>query len=203
MPLNRGQASGDFREFSGRLQPMHVVTRNSYGALTPDAFTQANPAVVTATPTKSTTWPAGVTGILAGSVAFTRPDVGNGYHGGPASSYLAGVKPLGLFANDALGNSYENKPAVASGAGSFYNGVGTTIGVTLWETQILLGGSAGNAITYASGDKLYASANGLLTNVLADAYEYNVAGNPAPTLVGIVRTAPDANNSLMVVDLRI
>jgi hypothetical protein len=202
MPLNRGQASGDFREFSGRVQPMYVVTRNSYGSLTADAFTQANPAVVTATPTKSTTLTGAPLGVLSGSVAFTRPDIGNGYHGGPASTYLAGVKPLGIFANDARGNSYENTPAVASGAGTYYCGTGT-IGVTIWETQVLLGGTAGNALTYAPGDKVFASSNGLLTNVNNDAYEYNVAGNPAPTVVGIVRTAPDANNSLLVVDLRI
>lgn len=203
MPLNRGQASGDFREFSGRLQPFHIVTRNSVGGLAPDAFTQSNPSVVTASNTKSTTWPAGVTGVLAGSVAFTRPDIGNGLHGGPAATYLAGVKPLGIFINDAIGNAYENKPAIASNEGPYYCGVGTTLGVTLWETQILLGGSAGTALTYAPGDKLYASANGLLTNVSADAYEYNVSGNPAPTVVGIVRIAPDANNSLLVADLRI
>ena len=72
-----GQSSGDFKETSSRVQLLHVVTRNSVGLLTPDAFTQVNPPVVTAH--KSTTL-ANVTkvGVLGGSVAFSRPDYGNG-----------------------------------------------------------------------------------------------------------------------------
>lgn len=205
-----GQSSGDFRETSGRVQLLHVVTRNSIGLLTADAFTQANPPVITAAATVSTTL-SGITkvGVLGASVAFTRPDVGNNYIGGPiqiAAAYVAAQKPLGLFLNDSLGNPFENTPGVASGRGPYVCGSGSCVGVSIYETKVLLGGGAGNPITYAAGDNLYASANGYLTNVLADAYEYNVpAQNDIKfvTRIGVVKVAPDANSSLLVLDMRV
>lgn len=209
-----GQGSGDFRETSGRVQLLHVVTRNSVGVLTPDAFTQANPPVITTASAKSTTL-ATITkvGVLGGTVAFTRPDYGNGFHGGPVvtagPTYLAGLKPLGIFINDALGNAFENTPGVASGRGPYVCGSGSTVACSIYETksQGLSGGPAiGTAFTYAVGDKLYASANGLLTNLLTDAYEYNVAGQndiKFVTVLGVVKVAPDANSSLLVFDLRV
>ena len=195
-----GQSSGDFKETSSRVQLLHVVTRNSVGLLTPDAFTQVNPPVVTAH--KSTTL-ANVTkvGVLGGSVAFSRPDYGNGYHGGPNPSYSAGCAPLGLFLNDAIGNAFENTPGVASGRGPYVCGSGSCVGVSIYETKVQTGGGAGSPLTYSAGDKLYASANGLLTNVLADAYEV-LAGGSA-TVMGVVKVAPDANSSLLVLDLRV
>lgn len=207
MPLSFGQGSGDFRETSGRVQIFHEGVRNSFGVLTADAFTQSTPPIVTATANNSTTL-AGVTkkGVLGGSVAFTRPDAGNGYHGGPVqvgAAYVAGQKPLGIFINDSLGNAFENTPGVASGRGPYLCGLGT-IGVSIWETQQQI--SASTTLTYAVGDRLYASVNGLLTNRIQDAYEYNVASQNDPdfvTVVGIVKVAPDANNTLLVLDLRI
>ena len=74
------------------------------------------------------------------------------------------------------------------------------------ETKKQLAAAPGDPITYAVGDKLYASVNGLLTNVLADAYEYNVAAQndiKFCTLMGVVKVAPDANSSLLVLDLRV
>lgn len=200
-----GQSSGDFRETSGRVQLFHVVTRNSIGNLTPDSFTQANPPVVT---TQVSTTLASVTkrGVLGGSYAFTRPDVGNGFHGGPTAPggvYQAAQKPMGVYLNDSLGNAFENTPGVASGKGPYVSGVGSCIGVSVYETKVQLGGGAGNPITWAAGDKVYASVNGLSTNLVADSYENNVGGAPAPTLVGVVKVAPDATNSLLVIDLRI
>jgi hypothetical protein len=208
-----GQGSGDFRETSGRVQLLHVVTRNSQGALTPDAFTQANPPVITTASGKSTTL-ATITkvGVLGGTIAFTRPDFGNGYHGGPtlvSSAYVAGQKPLGIFINDSIGNAFENTPGIASGKGPYVCGSGSTVADAIYETksQGLSGGPAiGTAITYNPGDKLFASANGLVTNVLTDAYEYNVAGQgslPFVTAIGVVKVAPDANSSLLVFDVRV
>lgn len=205
MPLSLGQGSGDFRETSGRVQIFNVGFRNSVGVLTADAFTQSNPGVVTTTANVSTTL-SGVTkkGVLGATVAFTRPDAGNGYHGGPvqvSSAYVIGQKALGLFINDALGNAFENTPGVASGRGPYLCGRGT-VGVSLWETQTQIGAST--TLTYAVGDKLYASVNGLLTNRYQDSYEYQVASAQADaTIMGIVKVAPDANNSLMVLDLRV
>lgn len=207
MPLAIGQGSGDFRETSGRVQPFHIGCRNSVGILVPTAFTQDNPPVVTATANVSTTL-SGITrkGVLGATFAFTRPDIGNGMIGGPAlitAAYQAGQKPLGVFINDALGNAYENTPAVASGRGPYYSGM-SVLGFSLWETQIQVGAST--ALTYAVGDALYASPNGLLTNRLEDAYQYNVAAQndrDFVTIVGVLKIVPDANNSLMVVDMRI
>jgi len=205
MPLAQGQGSGDFAETSGRIHLFHMGIRNAMGILTADAFTQATPPIVTAAANVSTTL-SGITkaGVLGATVAFTRPDAGNGYHGGPVqvgAAYVAGQKPLGLFINDAVGNAFENTPGVASGRGPYVSGQGV-VGVTLWETQIQIGAST--ALTYAAGDPLYASVNGLLTNLIDDAYEYQVVADPDNvTIMGIVRVAPDADNSLMVLDLRV
>jgi hypothetical protein len=203
-----GQSSGDFRETSGRVQLLHVVTRNSVGVLTTDAFTQANPPIVTGASVKSTTL-ATITkvGVLGGSIAFTRPDFGNGFHGGPAqiaAAYSAAVKPLGIFINDALGNAFENTPGVASGRGPYVCGNGSVVGVSIYETKSQI--TPGSTITYANGDAVYASVNGLLTNILVDAYEYNVSGQndiKFVTRIGVVKVAPDANSSLLVIDLRV
>ena len=73
----------------------------------------------------------------------------------------------------------------------------------MYETKKQLATTPGNLITYATGDKVYAGVNGLVTNVRDDAYEYNISGNPAPTVLGIVKVAPDSNSSLLVIDLRI
>lgn len=202
----RGQSSGDFKESSSRCELMHVVTRNSVGALTADAFTQANPVVYTSNTVKSTTL-ANITkvGVLGGSVAFTRPQAGNNLHGGPAvtagPAFLAGIKPLGIYLNDAIGNSYENTPGTASGRGTYVCGSGSTIGVRIYETKQLQGGGAGTDLVYAAGDFLYASANGLLTNRSADAYE--VLQGATATVMGVVKAAPDANTPMLVLDLRV
>jgi hypothetical protein len=203
-----GQGSGDFRETSGRVQLLHVVTRNSQGNLTPDSFTQTNPPIAALVSYKSTTL-ATITkvGVLGGSIAFTRPDFGNGYHGGPnSSSYAAGCQPLGIFLNDAIGNAFENTPGVASGKGPYVCGNGSTLAVSIYETkhQNLQGSGVGTTITYAPGDKLYASANGFVTNSYQDAFEYQVTQDLFhATLMGVVKVAPDANSSLLVFDLRV
>jgi hypothetical protein len=151
---------------------------------------------------------AGITkrGVLGASICFTRPDAGNGLIGGPAlvaAAYSAVVRPLGLVINDALGNAFENTPGVASGKLPYLTGL-PCVGVSLWESQRQIGGNT--ALTYSAGQRLYASVNGLLTNRLEDAYEYNVSGqNDADfvTVMGVVKLASDANNALMVVDMRV
>lgn len=201
-----GQSSGDFRETSARVQLLHAVTRNAVGVLTPDAFTQVNPPNLS---TEVSTTLATITkvGVLGGTYAFTRPDYGNGFHGGPSKpggSFSTGQRPLGIFLNDAIGNAFENTPGVASGRGPYLSGVGSTVGNSLYETKVQLGGGAGGAVTYAAGNILFASINGLVTNVEADAYEVAASDtNPVFTIVGVVKVAPDANSSLLVYDTRI
>lgn len=198
MPLAYGQGSGDFRETSARVQPLYVGRRDSLGILAADAFTQSNPPVV-ATNVSSTLTGITRVGVLGSSVAFTRGDAGNGYIGGPDSVSGVGTAtcvPLGIFINDALGNAYENTPGVASNRGPYFCAM-SVVGVTLYETKNL---NSAAALTYAVGDKLYASQNGLLTNVAAD---NNCFEQTTYTLMGIVKVVPDANNSLMVVEMRI
>jgi hypothetical protein len=180
--------------------------RNSLGILSADAFTQANPPIVSGANTSTTLTGITKVGVLGASIAFTRKDAGNGYHGGAvkiSSNYNASLKPLGLFINDAVGNAFENTPGVASGRGPYVHGTGV-VGVTLWETQQQIGGSG--TLSYNAGDFLYASVNGLLTNRMADAYQWNVATQNDPdfvTLMGVVLVAPDADNTFMVLNLRV
>lgn len=205
MPFAQGQGSGDFRETSSRIHLFHMGVRDTSGVLAPGAFNQSNPPVVDTTGNVSTTL-AGITkvGVLGGSIAFTRPDAGNGYHGGPikiGGNYVATQRPLGLFLNDAVGNAYENTPGPASLRGAYVKGM-ATVGVTLWETQQQIGGTS--TLSYSAGNKLYASVNGFLTNRIEDAYEYRVVMDPDNvTIVGILRVMPDTINTFMVVDLRI
>ena len=207
MPLY-GQSSGDFKETSARANLFYVVTRNTFGPLSPDAFTQNNPPVVT-TQVSATLATVTKKGVLGGSVAFTRPDAGNGFIGGAAqisSAYSDAVKPLGIFLNDSLGNAFENTPGVASSRGPYVVGSGSLVGVNVYETMVQLGNGAGGPVQYNTGDRVYAGVNGLLTNVLADAYEYNVGGHGDVkwvTLMGIVRQAPDATSSWLVIELRV
>lgn len=193
--------------------------RNSWGVLTEDAFTQSNPSSPTAdTANTSDTWANQVnsTGVLGGSVAFTRPDVGSNYVGGPgyssgvAVTEAGAVVPLGLFINDAVGNAYENTPGIASGKGPYVCS-GGTYKVDLYETVSTLGGtdSAGTVvaidgtITYTAGLYVYASDSGILTSIPEDTYEVVSGGFTTPTIIGVVLQAPTSSDAFMVIDLRI
>lgn len=205
-----GQASGDFTESTSALRILYVGHRNTFAAsLTVDAFTQQNPPVVTTAGSISTTLSvAPKRGVLGASVAFTRPDAGNGFVGGPVTAppVSGAVRPLGLFINDAAGNAYENLPAVASNLGPYVSGQGT-MGVRLFETQNL---NTLADLTYAVGDSLVASRNGYLTNVenATNAFEltanYSAAGAAtAATVIGVVKIVPDSVNNELLFDLRI
>lgn len=215
-----GLASGDNRLGQGALRIVYDLQKDSVPVLASDAFTQANPNVVTATAARSTTLPTSVKrGVLGGSVAFLRPDIGENTVGGAvlvSAAYVVNTRPVGLFINDALGNAYENTPGVASGKGPFVRG--GTVGVKIYETaqQTTKGsGSVGDALTtYAIGQKLYASVNGLLTNRWQDSYENqwidgvsgsgsaNAAIEPDITCVGFVLSPPDSTSSELFVMLK-
>ena len=230
MPLFSAQASGGWTESSSALRLLNVQIRNSVGHLTDDAFTQTNPPVTSnnlssrVNTTKS--------GVLSGSVAFTRYDAGEEFVGGPGSqAVLDGLnqsvigsksfKALGLFINSANGNPYENTPAVASVVGPYVSGMGT-FGDALYETKVLdrVGGlSAGNPVTYFNGAELVASLNGYLMskwnlndagNALVDcdtsditAESYVTGSDGSATVIGILKMAPDAVMTELVYDQRI
>lgn len=226
MPLT-GQASGGWTESSSALRILHVGVRNTVGNLTDDAFTQTNPPTITTAGTVSTS-PGALTevlGVLSGSVAFTRPDAGSNFVGGPTKAAMAlpasvtQVLPLGCFINNAAGNPYENLPAVASGKGPYVAAMGT-YGSRLFETQVLVttnaGTAAGTALTYVAGMKLVASQNGYLmpTVVYAggalDPVDAGGAFNTlegvnggTATTIGILKMAPDSVMNEIVFDQRI
>jgi len=222
-----GQASGDFRLSTSALRILYSLIKDSIPVLAPDGFTQSNPNVVTTPSALSTTIPLNVKkGVLGGSVAFVRPDVGENTVGGAvlvSTAYVVNTRPLGLFINDAAGNAFENTPGPASGKGPFLRG--GACGVKLYETakqttrSFIAGtwgaaGVVGTALAYSPGQFLYASVNGYLTNDWTDSYEAQwiataalgsgAAGAPIEadvTRMGVVLAQPDATSSEMFVEL--
>lgn len=127
-------------------------------------------------------------GVLGGSVAAVAPAPSGGdYVAVPGSNTLM---PLGLFVNDAAGAAFDNAPAVASGKVTVMKGL-ASVEVDVYETQ-----QAANhalALVYAVGQKLYASAAGLLTN------EASSEG----TVIGVVTKIPTPASPTLGVDMRI
>lgn len=219
-----GQASGGWTESSSALRILHVGVRNTIATLTADAFRQTNPPIETTAGTISTS-PGLLTevfGILSGSVAFTRPDAGSPFVGGPinagASAYtLRCVRPVGCFINNAAGNPYENLPASASGVGPYVSAMGT-YGSRLYETQFLAAVAPfaqGDALTYLAGQTLVSSLNGYLQpgsqdnagaflsiDVAGTALEV-ANGAAASTVIGILKMVPDSVQTEIVFDQRI
>jgi hypothetical protein len=226
-----GQASGDFKLSTSALRILYSLFKDTIPSLSPDGFTQNNPNVVTTAGAVSTTIPVNVKkGVLGGSVAFVRPDIGENTVGGAvlvSSAYVVNTRPLGLFINDAAGNAYENTPGPASGKGPFLRG--GTCGNKLYETakqttnsfvagtgMSTSGGVVGTALVYSPGQKLYASVNGYLTNDWTDSYEAQwihaaalgsgTAGTPMEpdvTRLGTLLAQPDATSSEMFLELNV
>ena len=202
-----GQASGGWTESSSALRILNVGIRNTLGVAHESAFTQTNPpvAALNVEAKKTSRVPAGKIGVLSGSVAFTR---GAGHVGGPGEVYdtdpttggvqgpdqQAEVSVVGVFINSALGsNPYENIPAMASGRLPYVSGFGSYAN-GLYETKLL--GSTAGTVVYGSGKKLYASKNGYLTCVIADAHADT-------TVVGVCLVAPDSAHAELVYDQRV
>jgi hypothetical protein len=204
---------------SGALRVLYNGIKDSTCSLAADGFLQSNPGVVTTLSAKSTTIPASVKrGVLGGSVAFGRPDQGQGVVGGPVlngSAFIAKTRPLGLFVNDAIGNGFENSPAVASGKNPYLRG--GTVADRLYETAVQTttgSGTVGTALVWAVGDFVYGSVNGYLTNRWQDSYEAQwinvatsgsgasgVATEPDIRRLGVVTAVPDSTSSELVVQL--
>ena len=219
MPL-LGQASGGWTESSSALRVLNLGIANSVGVLTDDAFTQTNPPTIVVANTITAQVDQTLSGVLSGSVCFARGDAGGGsnFIGGPAAVGTANVSILGVFLNSANGNAFENTPGVASGKNPYASGQGT-FGNTLFEDKVLTAANAGNALTaYTTGQKLYASRNGYLTNAIAADFTNNTTDQTweqgdidaaattlraAPTVIGIVKMPPDATQGDLVYDQRI
>lgn len=174
---------------------LYRQTYNTYGAITTLGLTQdnrvGNPqkvgnARLTANTPK---------GILAGSVVAVAGDALIGPCLGDSSTTFD--KAVGIAVNNALGNPFESSSGIASGKVVYAHGTGTVLSTDIYESKQVNGST--NA-AYTAGDKLYASANGLLTNVLGLTDASNVAYS---TLIGICLKAPSSSDPYMSVQLRI
>lgn len=164
------------------------VVLNTLGDADATAFTKDNKtgtqALANSTVTAST--PKGVLGGMV--VAAT----GAGLVG--AATTDSGV--LGLAENNAVGNAYESMSGIASGKIPYLCGAGSVAIVDKYETCGTAG--AGAPLTYAAGDKLYASANGLLCNAAG-----TTVTNGVTPVVAICLVPPTTTNAQMTVQLRI
>jgi len=219
MPL-LGQASGDWTESSAALRILYVGVRNSVGVVTTDSFTQTNPPIVITAGTISTQVDTGTFGVLSGSVAFSRPDQGSNFIGGPVEPGAPDnglIQPLGVFVNTAVGNAFENQPGPASGKNTYVSGQGT-FGNQLFETHALAAAGpipVGDDLTYTTGNQLVASRNGYLimrvTTQTGVAVSLDIAtitsevanGAAASNTLGILKMPPDSEQFELVYDQRI
>jgi len=145
-----------------------------------ECFTKTNYGVNTNT-TLSVNTPLGV---LGGSVAAL--SAGLDYTVVPANSVLM---PKGLFVNDAAGAAFDNSPAVASGKVTVMKAM-ACVEVDVYETR----NAADTAdLTYAVGEELYDSAQGLLSN--------EVSTNLV--VIGVVTKIPATASPTMGLDMRI
>jgi hypothetical protein len=122
-------------------------------------------------------------GVLGGSVAA----IGGDYVAIPGSLT---AMPYGLFVNDAAGAAFENAPAVASGKVTVMKAL-ASVEVDVYETQTAANHAI--ALTYAIGDKLYSSVNGLLTNEVST----------EATVIGVVTKVPTTASPTLGVEMRL
>jgi len=161
---------------------MKVLIRgknNSLNVLSPTCFTKENYGANTnGNATLSVNTPIGV---LGGSVAAV--SAGYDYTSFPCDLT---AQPIGLFMNDAAGSAYDNAPAVASNKLTVMSGP-AEVEVDVYETKSV----AGTDITYAVGQKLYSSKDGLLTN----------EASTSTVVIGIVTKRPTTGSPIMGLEL--
>jgi hypothetical protein len=180
---------------NSHCEVLYRQTFNSYGDIVTTGLTQDNVTGKTSTRVGAST----PKGILAGSIVCTAGEGKIGPAAGGTYGDSTTFDPIvGIAVNNAVGNPYESSSAVASGKVVYAHGTGTVISTDLYETQEVV--STGTALTYTYGQRLYCSANGLLTNAQGLAVK-NVVG--AQTVVGILLQKPTTAAPYMVVQLRI
>jgi len=167
------------------LNILFRTTLNTLMNLTEEGLTQDNLATAQAqanTRLSSDT----PKGILAGSVLAVGAVSGTVVAADGTDEDQALV---GIAINNAVGYPFESSSGVASGKAPYVHGNGTVISTDLYEAV----NDALVAQTYAPGDKLYASQNGLLTKETMT----------NTTVVGVVLIAPSATDPFMAVQMRI
>lgn len=133
-------------------------------------------------------------GILAGSVVAVAGSKEIGPCAGDSTSVFD--KAVGIAVNDAVGNPYESSSAVASGKCVYAHGSGTVLSTDIYETKQTDGTAV---VTYAAGDKLYSSQNGLLTNSSGMAN----APSATNTVVGILLKIPTSSDPYLSIQMKI
>jgi len=179
-------STGFLTEGGGLLKILYLGIRNSIEGLEDAAFTKSNRVGNVQLVANTTLADVEKLGCLAGSVAALK---GEGVLGAGSS---VSDKIVGLYVNDLAGNAYESTSAAASEKGVYVNGMGT------YESGIYETHDAGaGAISYAFGDFLYCSQNGLLGNAAA------VGSLTSAVIIGIVTKAPSASDPIMRFNLRL
>lgn len=122
-------------------------------------------------------------GLLAGSV------VSVGDSGVAVAATETDTDVIGVVLNNAVGYPFESSSGVASGKCPYLHGASSVFTTDLYETR---NAADDDDLTYAAGDLLYASQNGLLTNE-----------DGTGTIVGVVLIAPSTSDPFMAVQMRI
>lgn len=115
-------------------------------------------------------------GVLGGTVAALKADAS--YTVVPADGTN---EPVGLFVNNAIGNPFDNAPAVAS------NKIAIACKQPSVEVDIYAD------VEFAIGDKLYSDENGYLTNVKGS----------NDTVIGIVSKLPTVQDPFLGLEMSI
>lgn len=131
-------------------------------------------------------------GALSGHVACVTADDEVGVCRDADIAANQGIRILGMFKLNVATDPFENQPALGSGKLAFVTG-DSTIALDLYETH---DDATNSAQTYAAGDRLYVSKNGMLTKVAADALT-NFTTN-----VGVVRKAAAAGSTTITVQVK-
>jgi hypothetical protein len=133
-------------------------------------------------------------GVLAGSVVaiVAAATVGPAL---AAAGVLAGI--VGIAVRNAAGEEYESTNSEASGGITYLHGTNTVVEVPVYETKATNGTTV---LTYAAGEALYASVNGLLTNAAGLTGGAAAAG---ATEVAVVIDPPTASNPVLTIQLRV
>lgn len=160
--------SGGYRDSVTKLRETDFVRQN-FGATT-----MTSTRVTSATPD----------GVLAGMIAVITAAEEAGV---PTNAVEAsGLATVGVFERSSSDGPFENQPAIASGKVTILVG-GGKIETDLYETE---NEADSGALTYAFGDSVFVSQNGMVTNdPAADA-----ANGP---LVGFVFKVPTADDPFL------
>ena len=177
------------------VEVLYRQTYNSRGDITAGGLTQNN-RVGNAQKVNNARLVNAPLGILAGSVVAVAGDFSIGPCVGDSTTTFD--KAVGIAVNNAVGNPYESSSAVASGKAVYAHGTGTVFNTDIYESK-QTDGTAN--VSYTAGDKLYASRNGLLTNV--DGMDNDSSIATYSTLIGICLKAPSGTDPYMAVQLRI